>query len=166
MNEITRLVFLFLWSPLLLNAQADRDSDLFRALFTCDSLLFNVGFNTCDISQFERLVSEDFEFYHDQSGITSSKGAFIAGTREGLCKIDYQPIRRLVESSLQVFPLKTNGRLYGAVQSGEHRFYAKYPDRAEAELTSEAQFTHLWLLEAGEWKLARVLSFDHEMPGH
>lgn len=166
MNEITRLVLLFLWSPLLLDAQADRDSDLFRTLFACDSLLFNVGFNTCDISQFERLVSENFEFYHDQSGITPSKEAFIAGTREGLCKMDYQPIRKLVAGSLQVFPLKNNGQLYGALQSGEHRFYAKYPGREEAELTSGARFTHLWLLEAGEWKLARVLSFDHGMPGN
>ncbi len=166
MNEITRFVFVLLLSPFLLTAQADRDADLFRTLFTCDSLLFNVGFNTCDIAQFEKLVSEDFEFYHDQSGIISSKEAFIAGTREGLCRMNYQPIRKLVDGSLQVFPLKNNGRLYGAVQSGEHRFYAKYPDREEAELTSGAQFTHLWLLEDGEWKLARVLSFDHGMPGN
>ena len=34
-----------------------------------DSLLFNIGFNTCDVSQFENLLSNNFEFYHDKDSI-------------------------------------------------------------------------------------------------
>ena len=80
-------------------------SELYKTLYTKDSLLFNVGFNQCDITVFERLVSENFEFYHDQSGVTSSKATFIDGTRNGLCKLDYQPLRALVKGSLEAFPL-------------------------------------------------------------
>ncbi len=145
-------------------AQAEEDAELFQTLRVKDSLLFNASFNTCNISQLRALVSEDMEFYHDQSGVTRSKADFIAGTENGLCKLPYKARRELVAGSLQVFLMKNNGELYGALQTGEHRFYAKYPDKEEV-LTSTAKFTHLWLLEEGEWRLARVLSYDHETPG-
>lgn len=148
----------------LLFAQVEENSELFQTLRTKDSLLFNLGFNTCDISQFRALVSEDMEFYHDQSGVTDSKDAFIASIENGLCKLNYKARRELVAGSLQVFPMHGNGQLYGAIQTGEHRFYAKYPDKKEV-LTSTAKFTHLWLLEDGQWKLARVLSYDHMASG-
>ncbi len=145
-----------------MQAQVVPTSNLYKTLYTNDSLLFNVGFNTCDISQFEKLVSENLEFYHDQSGVISSKEQFLENTKNGLCKLDYQPIRRLVEGSLQVFPMSNNGELYGAIQTGQHRFYAKYEGQEEEKLTSTADFTHLWLLEDGAWKLARVLSYNHQ----
>jgi hypothetical protein len=144
----------------LSHAQVGSDSDLYRTLYAKDSLLFNVGFNQCDIPVFERLVSEDLEFYHDQSGIMSGKATFITNTREGLCNMDYRAKRVLDDGTLQVFPLYNNGILYGAVQTGEHRFYALYTDQPE-QLTSVARFTHVWLLQDGEWRLSRVLSYDH-----
>ena len=82
------------------------------------------------------------------------------GIKNGLCKMDYKATRELVAESLKVYPMKNQGKLYGAIQTGEHRFYAKYPDK-EKVLTSTALFSHLWLLEDGEWKLSRVLSYDH-----
>ena len=150
--------------PILLSAQVEENAELFQTLKAQDSLLFNVGFNTCDIGQFEMLMSKDMEFYHDQSGITGSKAAFITGVKDGLCKLDYKARRELVEGSLQVFPMNSSGTLYGAIQTGQHRFYAKYPDKEEV-LTSAAKSTHLWQLEEGGWKLTRVLSYDHHSPG-
>ena len=141
-------------------AQVGVDSELYQALRTQDSLLFDVGFNQCDISIFEQLVSDDLEFFHDQSGIISGKATFIAGTRDGLCNMDYRAKRVLDDGTLNVFPLYNNGKLYGAVQTGEHRFYALYPDQPE-RLTSLAKFTHVWLLEEGKWLLSRVISYDH-----
>ncbi len=145
------------------NAQEAAQSELFQTLYEKDSLMFNVGFNTCDIRQFRELVSEDLEFYHDQSGVMDSKAAFIKNTEEGLCNMDYKARRELVEGSLRVFPLYDQGKLYGAVQEGEHHFYAVYEGK-EDQLTSTAKFTHLWLLEDGEWQLSRVLSYDHRVP--
>ncbi len=158
MKEIS--LFLLLSISTGLAAQVSHQSELFQTLAAKDSLLFSVGFNTCDIEQFEKLVSDDFEFYHDQSGVVSSKALFIENTRNGLCKMDYRAIRELVKGSLQVFALKNQGSLYGAIQTGEHRFYARRPGQAD-QLTSTAIFSHLWLLQDGEWKLARVLSYNH-----
>ena len=145
-----------------LNAQVDKSSELFQQLKTADSLLFNVGFNTCNMGAFETLVSDNFEFYHDKGGITSSKAEFILAFKEGLCKSPetYQSRRDLVAGSLEVFALRNNGELYGAIQNGKHQFYEKLVDKPETK-GNIARFTHLWQLENNEWKLTRSLSYDH-----
>ena len=161
--RIIKITLLILWPIFTVSAQSDPSSALFKTLKTQDSLLFDVGFNTCDISQFEKLVSENFEFYHDRSGITTSKKDFIANTRDGLCKLSYKAKRVLDARSLEVYPMENNGVLYGALQSGTHRFYAIEADKPEY-LTSTARFMHIWLLEDGQWKLTRVISYDHQQP--
>lgn len=158
--KFTLFSLLFCLTSIGLYSQVAPSSGLFRTLKAQDSLLFEVGFNTCDIAQFENLISDDFEFYHDKSGITASKAAFIAGIRDGLCKMDYKAKRELVVNSLEVYPLENNGVLYGAIQTGNHWFYALENDKPEY-LTSVARFTHVWLLVNGEWKLSRGLSYDH-----
>lgn len=161
MKKINILIILYLAS-FHLHAQVDPSSELYRTLKSKDSLLFNIGFNHCDIVQFENLISDHFEFYHDKSGMTLSKAAFISSIKDGLCKMSYKPRRELLESSLQVYPLENNGVLYGAIQMGVHRFYAIEKDKPEY-LTSTAKFTHVWLLENGDWKLSRGLSYDHQV---
>ena len=42
-------------------AQVDKNSDVYRTILTKDSLLFDVGFNTCDIKQFENLLSDNLK---------------------------------------------------------------------------------------------------------
>lgn len=142
------------------SAQVARSSELYKTIFSKDSLLFEVGFNTCNIGQFEQLVSENFEFYHDKGGITPGKPAFIQSIRNNICNGSYKATRRLVPGSMQVFPLYSNGQLYGAIQNASHRFFES-ADKVPEHPTSTARFTHLWLLENGEWKLSRSLSFDH-----
>ncbi|WP_426207991.1 hypothetical protein [Massilia sp. TWP1-3-3] len=56
--------------------------------------------------------------------------------------------------------MRDGARLYGAVVSGEHRFY-EIPKGGKEVLTGQARFTHMLLLEGGQWKVSRVLSFDH-----
>lgn len=156
-----KLIFLLLLLNLCANAQVERSSELYQTLKAKDSLLFNVGYNTCDITQFELLLSEQFEFYHDQAGITASKTTFVSDVKNKLCQLSYQPKRVLLENSLAVFPLKKNGVLYGAIQTGEHQFYAIEKNKPEY-LTSTAKFTHVWVLENGNWKLTKALSYDHK----
>lgn len=135
---------------------------IFDLLKSKDSLLFKRGFDHCDTSQLRILLSDDLEFYHDQSGITDSKEDFIVGI-SGLCHLSYKPTRKLLEASLEVHLLKNNGKIYGALQKGIHEFYGEEAGKAKY-LTSTAKFTHVWIIEGGDWKLKRVLSYDHVVP--
>ena len=155
------LLFHIVLLSIVISAQTEKSTELYQIIKEKDSLLFNLGFNNCDISQFENLVSEKFEFYHDQSGITNSKSAFINSIQNGLCKLNYKPKRVLVENSLEVYPLKNNGTLYGAIETGIHHFYAIEKDSSEY-LSSIAKFSHIWILENGKWKLSKGLSYDHK----
>ncbi len=57
---------------------------------------------------------------------------------------------------MKVFPLNN----YGAIETGVHRFYAVSKGKPNT-LTEVAQFTHVWKEENGQFRLARVLSYDH-----
>lgn len=151
----------FLYSFLTLGQLSIKDP-LFQTLKAKDSLLFDRAFNHCETQFLESLVSENFEFYHDQSGITPSKADFLKVMREGICRPNNpNPSRReLLPESLVVFPLYNNGVLYGAIQKGEHRFFQMRSDGKET-YGSTANFTHLWIKENDGWKLARVLSYNH-----
>lgn len=144
-------------------SQVERTSALYKIVKEKDSLLFDVGFNTCNIPQFDSLISEDFEFYHDEHGVTRSKQEFIEGFRTGVCGLPYKAKRVLQDNSVKVFALEKEGVLYGAIESGEHKFYALEGSKPEY-LTSTADFTNLWLLEHGQWKLSRALSYNHVEP--
>lgn len=142
-------------------AQSEPGSDLYKQIAERDHRLFEQGFNGHDIVPFQDLISKNFEFYHDTAGLTPSKDAFLSDIEHGLFALSYRARRQLVPGTLEVFPLEKNGLIYGAVETGEHRFFAKESGKSEY-FTSQARFTHLWLLEDGSWKLSRVLSYDHQ----
>jgi hypothetical protein len=87
-------------------SQVEKNSELFKTIISKDSLLFNVGFNTCDISQFENLLSDNFEFYHDKDSI-SNKKQFLHNLRNGLCisPTTYQSRRELLPKSTEIYSL-------------------------------------------------------------
>lgn len=140
--------------------------DLYKTILSKDSLLFNIGFNTCDIRQFDTLLSEKFEFFHDKDSI-SLKKEFIHNLRNGLCIAPhkYQSRRELVKESVEIYPLYKNEKLYGAIQIGIHKFYETISGQKE-RYASTAKFTSVWLLENGVWRLSRCLSYDHETSKH
>ncbi len=144
------------------SAQVDGGSDLYKTVLSLDSLLFSVGFNTCDIDRFEKLLGDDFEFFHDKDGI-SFKPDFIKNLRNGLCAspATYQSRRELVRESTEIYPLYKRDILYGAIQKGIHRFYEKISGREETQAGS-ARFVSIWLLDNSGWTLYRCLSFDHQ----
>lgn len=154
------LISFFLFLPV--RSQEARDSELFKTLKKNDSLIFEVGFNQCEIGAFEHLIAEDLEFYHDQGGLTTNKEDFLKNVRNNICSSpEKKPLRRLDLESLQVFPLYENGKLYGAIQNGQHDFFIKEPGK-ELYQTSTALFTHVWILVDEKWILKRVLSYDHK----
>lgn len=136
--------------------------ELFDELASKDSTFFEAVFTTCDLDSIGKLITDDFEFYHDKWGqIANSKLEFVESIRN-LCArqesgVDYRARRELARDSVAVYPL-TN---YGAIQMGTHRFY-RVTGGQEDKLTEVATFTHLWKKDNGDWKLSRVLSYDHK----
>ena len=143
-------------------AQLDKKLELYNTILIKDSLLFNVGFNTCDISQFENLLSKNLKFLHDKDGI-SDKKEFLYNIKNGLCSSPdkYQSRRELIKNSTEIYPLYKNDTIYGAIQNGAHRFYETIEGKEE-KFASSAKFSNVWLLENGQWKLTESLSFDHQ----
>jgi len=142
-------------------AQFSTSSSLYQTIRKQDSLLFDAGFNKCSIPVFDTLVSDNFEFYHDQAGMMLSKAAFINSVKNNVCSLNYKASRVLEPGSMQVYPLEKNGVLYGAIETGIHRFYALEPGKP-LYFTSRAKFSNVWKLENSEWRLIRGLSYDHQ----
>lgn len=131
--------------------RAQNASELFSILKTKDSLLFEKGFNQCDLDIIGQLVTDDIEFYHDRDGITTSKTKFLSAIQNNLCSSEKNRITRVLDkASFKVFPLYKGAELYGAIQNGTHGFGQ-----------TKATYSHLWLIQGQEWKLARVFSYDH-----
>jgi hypothetical protein len=101
---ISSILFIFFGtkSP----AQVEKNSELYKTILSKDSLLFDIGFNHCNITQFENLLSDKFEFFHDKDSI-SYKKEFLYNLKNGLCKspTTYQSRRELVSESTEIYPL-------------------------------------------------------------
>jgi Domain of unknown function (DUF4440) len=136
---------------------------LYEEILKADAEFFKAFFDTCDIETVRRYVADDFEMFHDKGGRVSTSGADFVKAAQDKCKrqeegVDFLSTRKLVPETMKVYPLNN----YGAIETGTHRFYAIQkgkPDR----LTETAQFTQVWKEENGQWRLARVLSYDHQL---
>ncbi|WP_114819200.1 serine hydrolase [Chryseobacterium sp. KLBC 52] len=162
MTKFSRLSLpFFMLFMSVMQAQTEKKDPLYKTIMSKDSLFFSVGYNTCNIKQMENLLSDSFEFYHDKGGFEDRKN-FIIDFKNGLCKSPetYQIKRVLVDKSTEVYPMYKDGKIYAAIQNGDHLFYEKMGNQAE-KLVGEAKFTHLWILENSEWKLKNSLSFNH-----
>ncbi len=114
--------------------------------------LFWEAYNQCNVAQMMSFLSEDFEFYHDKGGLTKGLADFKKDLTEGLCANGPQLKRVAKEGTVEIFPMNN----IGAIIRGEHYFYVgEKPDGL-------AKFTHIWSFENNEWKMSRVLSFDHQ----
>ncbi len=161
---ITLVFFGMVCGITTISAQINSQEELYDVLKKRDSLLFGETFNKCQLELLDDLLAEDLEFYHDKGGITEGKSTFIENFRNGICgNPNFKSRRELLPESLKVYPLYDQGKLYGAIQEGVHRFFESHNGAPEIP-GSIAKFTHLWLKDAdGEWKIKRVLSYDHQM---
>jgi ketosteroid isomerase-like protein len=130
------------------------DDALFKTIQQADAALFGAS-NRCDLKAFANLIDEDFEFYHDKTGLTAGKAAMVNATEKNLC---HKVRRTLIESSLQVFPIHG----YGAIEMGSHQFCNLVETPVcEARTSGTGRFFMLWRKRASGYKLARVISYDH-----
>lgn len=154
------LLFIFIAN---LHAQIAQNSPLFLELKKQDSIFFERGFNNCDINYLEKHVDDNLKFYHDKGGFQDKK-LFLERTQQNICSNPNQkPIRKVIESSLEVFPLYNEDNLYGAIQSGVHQFYIREKNKKDV-LGGQAKFTTVWTKKDGNWIMSDILSYDHGEP--
>lgn len=162
-NHLFIPAILLLFAVHYATAQESPDSPVFIELKKADSLVFEEGFNKCDLEVLKTIMHPDLQFMHDQNGI-QNRAEFFNAFEESICSNPGgKPIRKLVEGSLTVYPLKNEGTLYGAIQMGMHEFYMTEPGK-EPRFTANGKFIHTWLFEDEKWELYRVVSYDHQQP--
>ena len=119
------------------------------------------AFNECQVQKMASMNTDDLEFYHDKGGIEKGVAIFAESVAKNICgRPDLKVRREAVAESLRFYPMRDGDKLYGAIVTGEHLFYRTRKGGAET-LGGRAQFTHMLLLKDGQWKVSRVLSFDH-----
>ena len=145
------LVFLLALCSVQGKAQTASEHDsLFSTIKSLDAELFD-AYNHCNLTTLGAMVSDDLEFYHDQTGLSVGKATFLAAIKQNICgKVE----RKLLPQTLEVYPLKG----YGAVEIGIHRFH--HPGHLE-EGMGDAKFVTLWQNKDGAWKVTRVISYEH-----
>lgn len=133
---------------------------LFQVIGELDTIVFE-AYNSCNLSDFKNYFVEDLEFYHDKTGMISSRKSMLEALEVMLCGNSKVKTRReLIEDSLMVYPLDN----FGAIQVGEHQYYKSFNGQPE-ELVEVAKFTHVWKNDETGWKITRVLSYDHQPIG-
>jgi hypothetical protein len=131
-------------------AQSVKDS-LYKEIAHMDSILFN-AFNARDVEKFKSLFTEDLEFYHDKGGLTNYEHTI--NFMKETAKNNNGLKRDLVKGSLEVYPIPG----YGAMEIGEHRFCHLENGKQDC---GTFKFVHIWEKKNGEWKISRVVSYDH-----
>lgn len=127
------------------------DTNLFKEIQLQDSLLF-AAFNSRDINTFKNYFSDDLEFYHDKGGLTGLDNTvtFLKTTAAQ----NNQLKRELVKGSLEVYPIPG----YGAMEIGAHQFCHFENGKEECGIF---KFVQIWQKKDGQWKITRVVSYDH-----
>ena len=157
------LLFVCLMSASSSHAQAAKDpkagQELFERVAALDAAMFD-AYNRCDIDKVGTFFTEDLEFYHEKGGLTLTRDATLATMKKNLCPGGGYHLRReLVQGSMEVRPIRD----YGAVQTGEHRFYLTQKGQKET-LDGICKFVMLWRQTGDEWRISRVISYGCRAP--
>jgi hypothetical protein len=130
------------------NSEAIEMDILKTEIIKMDSLLFEVAFNQCDAALFKKIIADDVEFYDDRYGLNLSKGNEIKSLVEK-CARPQKLTREL--NSCNIDKLGD----FGAVQLGEHTFLVNDIP------VGTGKFIHIWEQKNNNWKLKRIVSYEH-----
>jgi len=142
--------FDFLVNTKFNNAPASSNS-LYNEIAHMDSMLFN-AYNAHDVDEMLNFFTKDVEFYHDTGGLISYDN--IKVNSKQLFAKNNGISRDLIAGSLEVYPIKD----YGAIQIASHRFC--HDERGKQDCGT-FKFVHIWKKENDEWRISRVVSYDH-----
>ena len=137
-----------------------KEDQVKQLIFKKDSV-FWVAYNSCDINGMAALLSDDVEFYHDKGGPSFGRDTLMKTIKKNLCSNHQFRLRReAVKGTVKVFVMNSSDTAYGAIISGDHMFYITENGKKEYR-SGQAKFAQLWILKNGEWKMTRILSYDH-----
>lgn len=130
---------------------AQTSKELYNEIARADSVIF-AAFNTQNMPVFKAMFTEDLEWFQDNGGLLSYETVFINfGT---MFKNENKLSRKLVKGSLEVHPIKD----YGAIEIGVHEF--RHMENGKEELGT-FKFLMIWQKKDGQWRISRVVSYDH-----
>lgn len=162
-NQISRLAFLLIVLATSYAQAFAQTEKLTATILHLDSAFWN-AYNNCDTAHFKDFLTDDVEFYHDKGGVTTDAKSLIEALDKNICGNKNSRLRRdAVAGTVKVYPMQNGDEIYGAIISGEHNFYITENGKPEYH-SGTANFAHLWLLKNGEWKMARILSYNHHPP--
>ena len=144
---------------------ADPDAAMKAELSRLDAAIFHHAFVDCDTKAMRKIFADDFEFYHDQGGLTATSGdQFVAKTEKGCAKKPKDmppPMERILHPETVTFEKLGNSHV---MQMGRHDFTELQSD-GSYKLVAKARFIHLWKrTEDGGFVLSREISHDHRPP--
>ncbi|NVJ65886.1 MAG: nuclear transport factor 2 family protein [Gammaproteobacteria bacterium] len=113
---------------------------------------FFTAFNTGDIETLKQMMHPELEFYHDKAGLTNYQQT-LEGLSE-LMKRTNRPNRRIIENKSEVYPVPN----FGAIQVGQHEFCNTENNVKHCGIF---KFNHVWQNINGQWKIKRIVSYDH-----
>ncbi|GAA4056242.1 hypothetical protein GCM10022409_49420 [Hymenobacter glaciei] len=126
-------------------------SELYKQVAKLDAEIF-AAFNAHDVTKLMSYFADNLEFFHDKGGLAN-----FSQTKQGFERMFAQSpdiSRSLVPGSLEVYPIKG----YGAVHIATQRFCHVENGREDC---GNSKFVMVWQQQAGTWKIARVVSYDH-----
>ena len=153
-NPIISLLLVFLFT-IVSQAQekkvAQTSTELFNEIERMDAALFD-AFNTQNMPAFKAFFSEDLEWFQDNGGLLNYETVF--KNFDPMFKKEHKLTRTIVKGSLEVHPIKD----YGAIETGSHQF--RHIENGKEEIGT-FKFLMIWKKKDGQWKLSRVVSYDH-----
>lgn len=140
----------------------EQENDLGAVLMPLDQRIFEAAFLTCDEGVLRDLLSDDLEFYHDLYGmIAGDIEDFLAGTLpDCIARSEGRSAyteRRLVPGSMEVRRIGD----WGAIQTGQHTFHGR-DDQGHDIFLERGTFMHVWEKTSNNWRIKRVISYDHK----
>jgi hypothetical protein len=127
------------------------DNALFIKIAQLDSALFD-AYNSKNLNLLKTFFTKDLEWYQDNGGLMAYDEVFT--NFQSIFNKDYDLKRNLIEGSLVVHPIKG----FGAIEIGQHQF--KHIENGKLEVGT-FKFLMIWRNDNGNWKISRVVSYDH-----
>jgi hypothetical protein len=125
--------------------------ELFNKVANLDSSLF-AAYNSKNLDLMKTYFTKDLEWYQDNGGLIDFEKVF--SNFQSIFNRDYDLKRKLIRESLEVHPIEN----YGAIEIGKHQF--KHVENGKLEIGT-FKFVMIWKNNNGNWKISRVISYDH-----